>query len=230
MDEIIAIFDLEGTLCQGGRLIWRELIKSCSQRPGGKVKAAKHILHQLMVSYLFKLRLIKEYKLRLMSIQSMASLLLGCTLEELSKLAQTISQIVIETLRADVASILNDHKKRGDRVILVSNLFQPFLESIGQRLGAQAMVGTGLEIKNSRCTGQLSTPICFDRQRVLMLKEYLQEHDLKVDLSQSYAYGDLKWDQPVLEMVGNPVAVYPDEVLRNYAQSRGWRIIDSQPN
>ena len=96
-------------------------------------------------------------------------------------------------------------------------------------LGAHAAVGTGLEIKNSRYTGHLSTPVCFDEQRAAMLKEYFQQNALKVDFGQSYAYGDLKWDRHVLEMVGNPVAVYPDEVLRTYAQSRGWKIIDSQP-
>jgi HAD superfamily hydrolase (TIGR01490 family) len=229
MAEIIAVFDLEGTLCQGGRLIWRKLIKSCSQRPGGKVTAAGHILHQIMVSYLLKLRLIKEYKSRPMSIKSMAFLLQGFTLEEMSQLAKAISQIVIDTLRTDVASILNNHKDRGHRVILVSNLFQPFLESVGQRLGIKTTLGTGLEVKNSRYTGQLSTPICFDEQRASMLKESFRQNNLKVDFSQSYAYGDLKWDRPVLEMVGNPVAVYPDEVLRAYAQSRGWKIIDSKP-
>jgi HAD superfamily hydrolase (TIGR01490 family) len=228
MTEIIAVFDLEGTLCQSGRLIWRELVKSCAQRPGGKVTAAGHILHQIMVSYLLKLRLIKEYKSRPMSIKSMASLLQGFTLEEMSQLGQAIAQIVVDTLRTDVASILNNHKEKGHRVILVSNLFKPFLESIGQRLGVKTTLGTGLEIKNSRYTGQLSTPICFDEQRASMLKESFRESDIKVDFRQSYAYGDLKWDRPVLEMVGNPVAVYPDDELRAYAQSQGWKVIDSQ--
>ena len=228
MKKIIAVFDLEGTLCQSGKLIWRELINSCSQRPGGKITASKHILHQLTISYLLKLKLMQEYKSRPLSIKSMASLLRGFTREELSKVAQAISQIVMDTLRTDIASILNDHKKKGHSVILTSNLFQPLLESVGQRLGVRTTVGTGLEMKNSRCTGQLSTVVCFDEQRASMLKEHFRENNIEVDFEQSYAYGDLKWDRPVLEMVGNPVAVYPDEVLRAHAQSRGWQIIGSQ--
>jgi phosphoserine phosphatase len=37
----------------------------------------------------------------------------------------------------------------------------------------------------------------------------------------------LAWivDALVLEVVGNPVTVYPDEPLRDLAVERGWRII-----
>lgn len=225
MAEIIAVFDLEGTLCQGGRLIWRELIKSCSQRPGGMIRAAAHILHQVMLSFLFKLRLIGEHKVRLLSIKSMASLIQGFSVDELAELAQTMSQKVLTTLRPDMVTILNEHKEQGHRVIVASNLFSPFLAVIGQSLEVHSTVGTGLAVKNSHYTGQVSTAICFDEQRVSMLKEYIRQTDLAVDLSRSYAYGDMKWDRPVLEMVGNPVAVYPDDELRDCAQSRGWKII-----
>jgi phosphoserine phosphatase len=58
-----------------------------------------------------------------------------------------------------------------------------------------------------------------------MLKEYISEASIQVDLNQSYAYGDMIWDKPVLEMVGNPVAVYPDAKLRAHAHEQGWRVI-----
>jgi hypothetical protein len=43
-----------------------------------------------------------------------------------------------------------------------------------------------------------------------------------VDLSASYAYADSISDLQLLEMVSNPVAVYPDERLRQVARDRGW--------
>jgi len=46
-----------------------------------------------------------------------------------------------------------------------------------------------------------------------------------VNLSSSYAYGDRVQDIPVLEMVGHPVAVYPDKELLTYANERGWTVI-----
>ena len=61
--------------------------------------------------------------------------------------------------------------------------------------------------------------------KVVLLTELLAKSGLEVDLSQSFAYGDSIFDVPVLELVGNPVAVYPDDELWNYASQRGWRIL-----
>jgi phosphoserine phosphatase len=128
-------------------------------------------------------------------------------------------------LRPDIVSILNEHKRQGHRVILSSSLFTPILEAVGRRLSADHTFGTGMEIKNSRYTGNVNTAICFDEHRVSMLKAYIQQSGIEVDFSKSYAYGDTKWDQAVLALMGNPVAVYPDETLKACAQSRGWKII-----
>jgi fatty acyl-CoA reductase len=45
-----------------------------------------------------------------------------------------------------------------------------------------------------------------------------------VDLHRSYAYADSISDLPMLEAVGNPVAVNPDRRLAAAARSRGWQI------
>ena len=61
--------------------------------------------------------------------------------------------------------------------------------------------------------------------KVTLLTELLAKSGLEVYLSQSFAYGDSIFDVPVLELVGNPVAVYPDSQLWDYASQREWRII-----
>ena len=43
--------------------------------------------------------------------------------------------------------------------------------------------------------------------------------------SESYVYADTYTDLPLLEQVGYPVAVYPDDELVVHAQDRGWKII-----
>jgi phosphoserine phosphatase len=111
-------------------------------------------------------------------------------------------------------------------VVLVSSMFQPFLEAIGLRLGVDLSIGTELEKRGSYYSGQVVSPICFNEQRTVLLRKHIGETGLQVELSRSYAYGDTIWDKPVLQMVGNPVAVYPDAELRAYAQEQGWRIIE----
>jgi phosphoserine phosphatase len=55
-----------------------------------------------------------------------------------------------------------------------------------------------------------------------MLASYARRRN--VDLSRSYAYADSISDLPMLEAVGNPVAVNPDKRLLAAAQDREWQI------
>jgi len=47
-----------------------------------------------------------------------------------------------------------------------------------------------------------------------------------IDLEGSYAYSDSITDLPMLDAVGNPVAVNADKELRREAEERGWQIRD----
>jgi phosphoserine phosphatase len=49
------------------------------------------------------------------------------------------------------------------------------------------------------------------------------------DLAASYAYTDSVSDLPMLEAVGNPVAINPERELLELAQERGWRVIVTNP-
>jgi hypothetical protein len=48
--------------------------------------------------------------------------------------------------------------------------------------------------------------------------------DLRLNLEGSFAYSDSATDMPMLEVVGNPVAVNPDKPLRRIAIERDWTI------
>ncbi len=49
-----------------------------------------------------------------------------------------------------------------------------------------------------------------------------------IDLSGSFSYYDSITDLPMLEAVGNPVAVNPEKELRAIAEERGWPILEFQ--
>jgi phosphoserine phosphatase len=79
-----------------------------------------------------------------------------------------------------------------------------------------------LEEENGVYTGELSgAPVAGDA-RARMLASFARRRG--VDLSRSYAYADSISDLPMLEAVGNPVAVNPDSRLRAAAKERGWQI------
>jgi HAD superfamily hydrolase (TIGR01490 family) len=225
MSQIIAIFDLEGTLCQGGPLVWHEIIRRGMRQPGGIFRVTAHILHQVATSNLNKVKLLGEYTKRRQAIIGMASLFRGMSLAELDEFAAQLTPKVMEVMRPDTVKILANHQKQEHLVLLCSGLFIPVLGAIASQLKVSAVIGTGLEVENSRYTGRISTDPCFEKHRVAMIHQYLLNHHIQPDLVHSYAYGDSKWDMPVLEMVGHPVAVYPDKELRDHAWNHGWKII-----
>uniref|UniRef100_UPI003736FA6A HAD family hydrolase n=1 Tax=Luteococcus sp. TaxID=1969402 RepID=UPI003736FA6A len=47
-----------------------------------------------------------------------------------------------------------------------------------------------------------------------------------IDLSKSFAYADSHVDLPMLNAVGNPVAVQPDVGLLRAARKNGWSVVD----
>jgi phosphoserine phosphatase len=53
----------------------------------------------------------------------------------------------------------------------------------------------------------------------------LNDAGKEIDLTKSYFYTDSIVDAPVMEMFGNPVAVYPDSELGRLAAVRGWSVI-----
>jgi phosphoserine phosphatase len=76
--------------------------------------------------------------------------------------------------------------------------------------------------ENGAYTGELTgAPVAGDA-RARMLASFARRRNL--DLSRSYAYADSISDLPMLEAVGNPVAVNPDRRLGAAAKDRGWRV------
>ena len=70
-----------------------------------------------------------------------------------------------------------------------------------------------------------ATTVCLaGPNKVYKLEQYLQTTS-KINWSESYAYADSKTDIALLKRFGHPVATYPDESLRQYAENHGWEII-----
>jgi phosphoserine phosphatase len=57
------------------------------------------------------------------------------------------------------------------------------------------------------------------------VRRFIEASKFDMNLSSSYAYGDRVQDIPLMEMVGHPVAAYPDKELLSYANERGWTVI-----
>ena len=72
-------------------------------------------------------------------------------------------------------------------------------------------------------TGRLDGEPVSDEEKAVRMRELAE--DKGIDLEQSTAFGDGFADLPMLEAVGEPVAVNADGRLANVARKRGWRAV-----
>jgi alcohol-forming fatty acyl-CoA reductase len=120
----------------------------------------------------------------------------------------------------DALECLREHKRQGHRVVLLSGaldfLLDPFKDLADDVLSASLAEEGGVY------TGELSGAPVAGEARARMLASFARKRG--VDLGRSYAYADSISDLPMLEAVGNPVAVNPDRRLATAAKERGWQL------
>ena len=115
---------------------------------------------------------------------------------------------------------INQHQIRGDLVILVTGSLDFIIKPLAEFLNANRSIATSLETKNGFYTGQIKALSPIGEEKAKAIHNLSME--LGIDLSNSYAYGDSIFDLPMLEAVGNPVVVNPDQRLKRIALKKGW--------
>lgn len=146
------------------------------------------------------------------------------SLDELKQLHDEFMRTQIAPLRLPKAdALIAEHRARGDYLLIITATNAFITRPIGESLGVDALLASEPEIRDGRYTGGIVGTPCFREGKVTCLREWLQQHPY--DPADAYFYSDSQNDLPLLNMVGNPVAVDPDDTLRGEALARGWPII-----
>ena len=100
------------------------------------------------------------------------------------------------------------HRSQGHHVAIVSASTPYAVAPVTRDLGlADAYLATHLEVVAGRFTGRVVEPACYGPGKLVVTRAYTAKH--KLDLAKSFFYSDSQADLPLLEAVGNPVAVNP---------------------
>ena len=158
------------------------------------------------------------------AIATNTRILRGKTLEEVRQWARAFGHVFLrkavpEDLRAKILSL----KKDGCRIVLLSGSLQVLVDQLQERLEAEILIGTALEVVEGRLSGRKTGIFPYGRMKLDALFRWIDP--ISIDWASSWALADRKSDLPVLELVGHPVAVHADRKLRRLAQKRGWEII-----
>ena len=224
MKNSLALFDLDGTLCSGR--LWEGFLKYYIVHRKKRTWILAFWAEHIPLWWLRECKLISENKFRSKWIEDLSSMFREASREEMLQLFHWVNDnYVFTSLRSDIVDILNQHKQSGRMVVIVSATFRELLEIVRQDLGIATVIGTRLEVIDDRYTGKIIGPACFGANKVRLVKEFISQNGLDIDLSSSFAYADSVSDIPLLELVGNPVATYPDGKLRQFAKDNNWQIL-----
>jgi len=95
-----------------------------------------------------------------------------------------------------VVNIFNEHKQRGNIVIINTTLIEPFARLIKKYLDADYSIGTRLHQLDNKYTGKLKDDVNYGEQKVKNLQRLLSKYSIVYN--KSYVYTDHSSDSPLM--------------------------------
>lgn len=217
----VAIFDFDGTLYS--KETFGLMMKHLKNHPQHS-RRYRQFYRAIMPPYIgHKLKIYPERKMRERSVQAYLSALETFSQTELENYFTEIADKMHGDMNQNVVERLKNHVANNDYVMLVSGAFTPLLHAVTKQLPIQTIIGTEIPYKNNILDHRTPVSHIQGPLKTLKIKEVLSGEN--IDWANSFAYGDSHSDLPVLELVGNPVAVQPEPRLRVVAEKRKWEII-----
>ncbi len=119
-------------------------------------------------------------------------------------------------------------KHAGDLCVVITATNSFVTGPIARELGVPHLIATipGIDRQSGHFTGGPSGTPAFQAGKIQRLEDWLESQALWWDsFTQTYFYSDSHNDLPLLQRVSRPVAVDPDDKLRQHAEQMGWEII-----
>jgi HAD superfamily hydrolase (TIGR01490 family) len=150
--------------------------------------------------------------------------LTGRTRRELDAISRESFQ---RKLRSDVfdaaAALIREKIEAGRRVVLATSSLDFIVAPLAEHLGVADVVATRLEFRDGVCTGRIAGLPLLHREKQRRVLAFMAEagHEPR----ECSFYSDSIYDLPLLQEIGNPVAVNPDFRLRRIARRKGWPVL-----
>jgi HAD superfamily hydrolase (TIGR01490 family) len=116
-------------------------------------------------------------------------------------------------------------RESGRPAVAISGSPEDTVGALARRLGMDAAIGTRLETKDGRFTGNVLHNLILQETKKAFFEELVGK--LGLDASECFGFGDTEQDVSFLGGVGHPVALNPSTELRTIALSKGWHIFES---
>lgn len=212
----LAIFDLDNTLIAGDSdYEWGQFLADSGLVDREAYEAAN-------------LQFYKDYKAGVLDIQAYLRFALKPLSEHpraiVEALREQFMQERIDGMMLPAAhELIERHRQAGDTLLIITATNSFVTQPIAKRLGIPHLLASDVEEVDGEYTGNPTGTPCFQDGKVKRLHAWLAENN--ETLEDATFYSDSRNDCPLLEAVDKPVAVDPDDYLRDVAESRGWPVI-----
>jgi HAD superfamily hydrolase (TIGR01490 family) len=216
-ENVLAVFDLEGTVLHAN-LVQQYLWLRDAERDITSVPREMTKILALLPRYLAA-----ERRDRSEFIRSFLRLHKGMRLEDVERYVEgSAGRKLRAHLLTDALARVAEHREAGHHTVLVTGgvdllagVAAPYFDEV---------VASGLHSHDGVLTGYLAAPPIVGEARAAWLRSYAEANGF--DLARSYGYGDSQADTSWLRLLGNPVAVNPDQRLYGFARSRHWEVVE----
>ncbi|MEM9547889.1 MAG: HAD-IB family hydrolase [Bacteroidota bacterium] len=120
-------------------------------------------------------------------------------------------------------ALVDAHLAMGHTVAIISAATPYQVNPIARDLGIDHIMCTRMEVKEGKFTGAIIEPACWGEGKAKAALDLAER--FKLDLSKSHFYTDSAEDLPLLEIVGHPHPINPDEELSKVAYDNDWDIV-----
>ena len=119
-------------------------------------------------------------------------------------------------------ALVEAHLRKGHTVAIISSATRYQIERAAFDLGIDTVLCTQLVVENGEFTGAVVKPTCWGQGKVTAAETLADERG--VNLEESFFYTDSHEDVALLERVGKPQPLNPNDKLTTISERRGWPV------
>ena len=213
-----AFFDLDRTLMSGSSAYY---FGKASYREG--LRPLHLLIGDAAGSIVFKLFGASDEKSAQLRDRILESVK-GQKAETFRSMAPGVIEEIIPRIRPEAQALLDMHAAAGRDVYIVSASPIEIVGELARALDITGALATVSEIRDGVYTGRLEGPFCYGEGKAVVMRKLMA--DRGYDSERCYAYSDSASDLPMMQLVGNPVAVNPDRAMMAVAHRRGWPVVE----
>jgi fatty acyl-CoA reductase len=148
----------------------------------------------------------------------------GARLADLDEIAdQHLTDHILSRLSPDAVRRIREHRAAGHQTVLITGAIRPLTRALRPLFDHIEAADLATDDRGV-CNGHLSSSPLVGESRAAWMQSYAAAHG--IDMKASFGYADSHSDLPLLEAVGNPVAVRPDVPLYRHARRSHWDVVD----